>query len=168
MEDKTKVIRTFAFTGVVLHTVWKLLEVGIRLHPELILSLIGSPYKDADIMRSPLTIVMPLLSLAVFWLFYYLLHTQIAAPTSFSGVLLGVMLGGRFALAVVEPAVQSVLNTVLLWMYSAESLGAYSMAMNVASWFGLIDTLAFPLLIAAAGMNWYRYHCIQSGISPAA
>lgn len=159
MEDNTKLIRTFAFTGLLLHIIWTVLNVGVRIHPELVLQLWGTAdlAEEAAVIRHPLFLIYPLVSLAVYVLFYYLLHAQIAAPTQFSGTLLGLVLGGTLALAVIQPVISSVTNILISRLMGAAALGAYASVNVVTGWFGVIDTLAFPLLAAAAAMNWYRY-----------
>lgn len=159
MQENTKLIRTFSFAGLLLHIIWTVLNIGIRLYPEPVLQLIGTAElaEKTNVIRHPLFFIYPLFSLAVYVLFYYLLHAQIAAPTQFSGTLLGLMLGGRFALAVIQPVISYITSILIARLWSTAALGAYSSLSVVTGWFGVIDTLAFPLLAAAAAMNWYRY-----------
>lgn len=164
MQDDTKLIRTFAFAGLLMHIIRTVLNLGIRLYPAPVLQLLGMDdlAEAASTVRHPLLLVGALFSLAVYVLFYYLLRMQIAAPTQFSGALLGLMLGGRLALAVIQPIISYFSNILIARLWSAVALAAYSSVNIATGWLSAIDTLAFPLLVAAAGMNWYRYRHLVS------
>ena len=158
MEEQIKPIRTLALAGLILHTVWTAINIVTRLFPQPFLTLLRSPFSEevAKLTGNPLLLLMPLISLGVYILLFCLLHGQLQSPTNAAGTLFGMTLGAVPALSVISFLMSFVTRTVIMAYHDAATLGAYSVLNSGLSYVQIIDSLAFPLLIAAAAMNWQR------------
>ncbi len=156
MYNNTKTIQTLASIGLGLHILYTVLYIGIRFFPEPLLALFSSSAElldAADVVHHPLMFVMPLVSLGIYFLLYYLLRTQIQTPTSFSGALIAIILAAMVMLAAGSRIFSGMIAARLIAVLrGTAALAAYSSVNTILSWLDLVDVLAFPLLLLAAGM----------------
>ncbi|MBR5404656.1 MAG: hypothetical protein IK107_00010 [Oscillospiraceae bacterium] len=159
--DSEKPIRLMAVIGLVLKILHTVLVCAVYLAPQFVLGFLeklnGYPLNDLSAIRHPLNFVMPLVSLAVFVLFYYLLNTQLKKRTGNAAVT--TISCGAFFL-IVSPILSAVFNTIkmvyLSHMNGAEAIAALGTVSTAINYIGIATGAAVPALLIAYALHWYR------------
>lgn len=175
MQEHIKPLRMILNAAVTLEILNCVLSLTARFFPQRILTVYGvlfsnRQYESEDIaqvsamLHHPMSILPLLIRLTVFLSLYMLVRKQIEKPTDFSGVLFGLTLAAMPVLSVIISIISRVTSIVLLRQRDCNpaSFAAYSIVISAINLLGIVNILAFPLLIAAAGMNWYRYKTLLS------
>ena len=159
MSEQSKPEVSFAKAALVLFLIRMTAGVLVQLFPSAAAKLIGSRISSADYSAvSPLLRLMPLVIAAgIFLLCYGLVMSSIrsgdhkSARTALAIILI------VLALNPIVSTVRSYFNAVWLGRTaSPAALAAYSTLRTLDGLAGMIASIAFPLLTAAAAIQWYR------------
>ena len=159
MNEQTKPIHTLAKCGLVLQIICTGLNIGFQIFALPLMKLIHQSVnaeKLAAASRNPLGYVMPLLGIAVYLLLYFLLRTQIEHPSASAGTVLILILTAVPVMSVISLIFNLFVNQIIARLYDAETMGALAYIKSIAGFLTVISSITYPLLAAAAGMNWQR------------
>ena len=160
MNDKTKTIALFAKTALILYLIRFGLSLLIELFPKPVIALLGG-HEDAAaaaVRSDALFRFLPLFcSAAVCLVCWYLVQKSVKSNTRESA---GFALTVILVVLVLNPVATLFADrfSVLLLAHGAGSddLAAYSLMKTAEGYVSLISDISYPLLTAAAAMNWYR------------
>ena len=102
--------------------------------------------------------LMPLLSLGVSILLFFLLKTHLDtnAAAANAGILLGAAIGAPILLNAVSALFSLFRNVFIARIYGTAELGVISTVSSYMGWFSFLSTFAMLSMAAAAGMLWWR------------
>lgn len=155
--DNTKPIRIIALVGLFLKIIQTVLTCAAYLVPEPLLRIFYSSGYDAAAIRTPVIFVLPLLSLGIYVLLYYVLMRQLKTDSRNA---FGAALGTALWFLIVSP-VSSVIGQFLLTRmfsiyYGIAVLSTFSMVNTILGYANIITGAASPALMIAAALIWYR------------
>ena len=159
MNDKTKTIALFAKTAWILYLVRTAALVLTELFPGGALKLFGRGELAANAEKISIVIrVLPaLLAAAVFFGCWYLVRRSIRSDdrAQAQSALIAVI-----AVLVASPllslAGSLIVRSIILRQVGVDAYAGYTLLSTAKSYVGMISAASYPLLTAAAAMNWYR------------
>lgn len=158
MNDNVKPIRSMAITAIVLQAIETLIFFIIHSAPSAFLSLMySSELADSTAaVNHPLVYVVPLLRLIAVVLFGWVLLSECKKPSGGAGVLMILIPVSTVVLGIISYAMNIFTASFLSYLFTTKDAAAMSMLNSLTSITGLITAPVFPLLAAAAGVNWFR------------
>lgn len=159
MSEQSKPEVSFAKAALVLFLIRMTAGVLVQLFPSAAAKLIGARNDTADFGSIPLLLrVVPLLMTAgAFLLCYLLVMNGIRRASQRDAQLALTVILIVLALNPVVGTLRSRFSAALISHASgASSLAAYSILNTAEGLTGLISSIAYPLLTAAAAISWFR------------
>ena len=164
--DNTKPIRVIALVGVVMKILQTVMTVGVYLFPQPALRLFGSGtgLENADAVRHPFNLMMPVLSLGIYLVLYFLLMSHLKQKEG-NAAALGIATGAYFL--IVSPLLSLLANFLRNIMigsfYGTKELAATGLLSAALSFVNIMTSAATPALMIAAALIWYRErYCPQN------
>ena len=159
MNENTRHITLFIKIACILYVIRILLSLAVELFPRPFLSLMGVDSARFIKLNSPLYSILPLLcAAAIFFVCCQLVNSAVTANTAERA---------RFALTVtlavlvISPITnvvgQAIITRVVYACHGASVIAAYQYLRTVEGYISLISSISYPLLTAAAAMNWQRH-----------
>ena len=165
MNNETKPMHTLAKCGLIVQIFCASLNIAALIFAEPFLKLLRqnvSSEKLSAAVMNPLGYVMPMLGVAVYVLLFLLLRSQIEHPSASAGTVLILILASIPVMSVLSIFFNLFATRMIVTMYDAETMAALSYVRSAAGFLTVIGGIAYPLLAAAAGMNWQRWRQLSS------
>lgn len=158
MDNHVKAMRTMAITAIILQALSMLIFCIAHLIPKPFLALVAPAVfrEHTGSVIHPILFAAPLLQLIVVAAFGYMLLQECKKPTSFAPALMILILASAVVLRLIATALNWFSNFIIGRLYDAETIAIVSLLNSAISWTGSMTALVFPLLAAAAGINWCR------------
>ena len=159
MEKQKHSVQLLLNIAIILKALQTALEIGMYRFPKIGLSLMRSSLDPADaaaFLRSPVFLLIPLLSFGIILLFYLLLRKQNMETTEGSVPLMIVTLMIPLISSLIGLPFNLLITSWISRVQTSEALAAYSMVRSACSLVSLVSAPVVPMLAAAAGMICYR------------
>ncbi|MBR3419822.1 MAG: hypothetical protein IKG82_14135 [Oscillospiraceae bacterium] len=155
MEKQKHSVQLLLNIAIILKALQTALEIGMYRFPKIGLSLMRSsldPAEAAAFLRSPVFLLIPLLSFGIILLFYLLLKKQNAETTEACVPLLILTLLIPLIASLIGLPLNLLITRWVVRTQTSEALAAFSMIRSACSAVSFVSAPVVPMLAAAAGM----------------